>query len=285
MLINASVEEKRALDKALNNALSKTLSFVEKEGFIITRSQKGGTEREPADKLTFATFKHTTNRNLEPQVHVHCFLANAAKGKDGKYRSIVLDTLFENNKFIGQVFRNELALEVKNSGYDIRTTKLSDGSSSFELTKINPKLIEAFSTRRKEIERLCKELGVTTKEGRDAVVINSRKAKRLVKEEDLLNTWKEVQSNILKKVEKEEQLHKVDSQELEQNKSIFSKIIDKLFKAEEIEEKQMSLTTKELAMLCIEDVSYTESVFTQPELISRVLKYSIGNASTTEIQK
>jgi conjugative relaxase-like TrwC/TraI family protein len=110
MMINSSPEQRKEMEAALMTAVSKTLGFIEKEGYVIARKKYNGTEIEKLDKLAFATFMHTTNRNLEPQVHVHCFLANVAICKDGKYRSITNDLLLENSKFFGQVFRNELAL-------------------------------------------------------------------------------------------------------------------------------------------------------------------------------
>ena len=180
------------------NAIQKTLSYIEQSGLVYTRKGKGGVEKEEINKLVFALFPHTTNRRLEPQDHVHCLLANVSKCKDGKYRSIVWDNVLRNNKFIGQIFRNELALEVKEIGYDIRTTILSDGSSAFELKSVSQKLIDAFSTRRKEIVELCKKYGVTTKEGRDKIVINSRGSKKTVSEEVLKSTWKKVVESVEK---------------------------------------------------------------------------------------
>lgn len=204
MLLYADKEERAALEKAMMSAVTKTLSYIEKQGYVITRKAYGVKER--LNKLAFATFSHTTNRNLEPQAHVHCFLANVAKCQDGKFRSITYDKVFENTKLLGQVFRNELALEVKRLGYKIESKILSDGSSSFELANIHPKLIKAFSTRRQEIVELCKLYGITTKEGRDRIVITSRKAKKSVHLEDLLNTWKTVESNVMKEIEKSGEL-------------------------------------------------------------------------------
>ena len=96
------------------------------------------------------------------------------------------------------MFRNELALEVKKLGYEIRTTQLSDWSSSFELKQISQNLIDAFSTRRKEIEALFKLYDVKTKEGRDRIVINSREAKKTVSETVLKEAWAKVVEFTLK---------------------------------------------------------------------------------------
>jgi conjugative relaxase-like TrwC/TraI family protein len=169
MLVFANSEKKQNMEKALMNATSRTLNYIEKKGYAVARKGQAGKDKEEINKLSFASFYHTTNRNLEPQAHVHCFLANAAKCSDDKYRSLEFKQILNNNKFLGQVFRNELALETKKLGIDISTKFLSDGSSSFELAHIDQKLIDGFSTRRAEIEALCKLYGVITKEGRDKI--------------------------------------------------------------------------------------------------------------------
>ncbi len=152
-------KDKALLEEARNSALYKVLDYLENSGLVYTRKGKDGLINESVHRLTYALFAHTTNRKLEPQDHVHCLLANMAKCSDGKYRTIVWDDVLQNNKFLGQIFRNELAIEVQKLGYQIRTTVLSDGSSSFELKDIPQSLIDAFSTRRKELVELFKKYG------------------------------------------------------------------------------------------------------------------------------
>jgi conjugative relaxase-like TrwC/TraI family protein len=258
MLVNAYSKQKVKLENAMQNAVESTLSYIEKSGYIFARKGAGGKEQEPLKALTFATFMHTTNRNLEPQVHVHSFLANAAKCSDGKYRNVNIDNLLAHGKYFGQIFRSELAMEVKKLGIEIRPTILSDGSSSFELSKINPMLIDAFLTRRKEIVELCKELGITTKEGRDKVVINSRKAKKLVKQEDLKLAWNAIAKNI-------QPHHEINEKA-------------------QVEQKYEEITAKDLVKLCIDDISYNKTVFSSEELIQKTLKYAIGRFSIDDIK-
>ena len=197
MLVNATKQEKKKLENARLKALKQTLSFIEKEGYVFARKGAQGIEKERVHNLTFALFRHSTNRNNEPHDHVHCLLANMAKCSDGKYRSIRWDNVFENNKKIGQYFRNFLALEVQKLGYDIKPINLGHkNGSSFELAKVGQELIDSFSTRRKEIEELYAKYNVTTSKGKDRVVINSRKAKQNLEEDSLKNAWKELSERI-----------------------------------------------------------------------------------------
>ena len=284
MLLNSSPAERNEMEQALMSAVTKTLDYIEKQGYVFTRKGQGGREIEKLDKLTFATFMHTTNRNLEPQAHVHCFLANVANCKDGKYRSIDNDHLLENNKLFGQIFRNELALEVKKLGHEISPTILSDGSSGFELSKIDPKSIQAFSTRRKEIVELCKQFGVTTKEGRDKIVINSRKAKKLVTQDQLIKAWSEVDNKVRREIEAE-QKNSIIMQDKLVKTNLFENIkiqFESLF-YKNSNNREEPLTTKDLANLAVEDVSYNKTTFTGEELLKKSLKYGIGSFSVADV--
>jgi conjugative relaxase-like TrwC/TraI family protein len=304
MLLYSSPEQRTEMEHALRTAVSKTLQYIESQGYIFTRKGNGGYEKEKLEKLTFATFLHATNRNLEPQAHIHCFLANAAKCKDGKFRSITIDNLLENNKLFGQAFRNELALETKKLGHEITTTILSDGSSSFEIANIDPKLIEAFSTRRKEIVELCKLYGVTTKEGRDKIVINSRKAKKLVAKEELTKIWRTLENKVKIEIEHEQNAKELGSKnkttQAPQTSSSISpfssaislfqdvkKRVSDFFKnqnKDSVNENE-ALTAESITKLAVEDVSYNKAVFTKEELLKKTLKYAIGATSVFEINQ
>lgn len=263
MLIYADNDKKQAMEVALKNAVNNTLKYIEENNYVVARKGHNGIIKEPINKLVFANFMHTTNRNVEPQAHIHCLLANTAKCDDGKFRSISFDEVIKNNKFFGQVFRNELAIETKKLGYDIIPTTLSDGSSSFELSNINPKLIEAFSTRRKEIEELCKLYNVTTKGGRDKIVINSRKSKSINFQEDITKAWHELEQKVSQEIEKVE----IPSDKTALNYSF------------------NSLNLADLVRLCIEDVTQHKSVFTKEDLSKKVLKLSMGNHTVREIDQ
>jgi conjugative relaxase-like TrwC/TraI family protein len=300
MLVYSKPEDKQAMETALMKSVTNTLKYIEEKGYVVARKGHNGVDKEPINKLAFATFMHTTNRNLEPQAHVHCFLANAAKCQDNKFRSISFDKILQNNKFFGQVFRNELAIETKKLGYEITPIILSDGSSSFELSKIDNKLIQGFSSRRKEIEELCKLYNVTTKLGRDSIVINSRKAKRLSHQGELSNVWSTLEQKIQQEIAQEEitkdHLNKAN-EEATQTKALtpFTKaynfIVDK-FSSSTFKEKDKpridqaptsSLTLTDLAHLCIEDITHHNSVFSNEELAKKTLKFAIGNYTIREI--
>lgn len=282
-------QEKQKLDNARMKALTTTLSYIENSGIIYTRKGRGGKITEPINKLTYALFVHTTNRKLEPQDHVHCLLANATKCVDGKFRTIVWDDLLRHNKFIGQIFRNELALEVKKLGYEIRTTQLSDGSSSFELKHISQNLIDAFSTRRKEIEVLFKLYDVKTKEGRDRIVINSREAKKAVPEKELKETWAKVADLVLNSKEKDNTKSlEITMKDIKQSAlEITRTLLDQTIYKHQIDliKAPTKLSASDVITMAVKDITYNKSVFSKEELFKAALKHSIGEFGIRDIKK
>ena len=277
MLVLSTKEERQAMEAALTKAVNTTLKYIEEKAYAVARKGAGGHIKEKIHKLTFATFLHTTNRNLEPQAHVHCFLANSAKCEDGKFRSLAFENILKNNKFLGQVFRNELALETKKIGYDITPTVLSDGSSAFELSKIDNKLIQAFSTRRQEIEELCKLYGVKTKEGRDNIVINSRKSKRLASQEELKNAWSSLEQKVNQEI--------ADHQTPVPSSSLFKQAWEFLTNKLSYKPKAAELNLRDLATLCVEDVTHRQSVVALEDLLKATLKFSIGKYGVREVEQ
>ena len=110
--------------------------------------------RAGGQKIVAATFRHDTSRNLDPQLHTHAVLANMVKGADGKWRSMANEGLYERQKLIGMLYRNELAAGLTRLGYDIEKTH-ADGR--FEIGGVSRETVEAFSTRRAEIEAAMAE--------------------------------------------------------------------------------------------------------------------------------
>ena len=317
MHVFADDKEKLLLQEARETALHNVLDYIEQSGVIYTRKGKGGVIIEGIHRLTYALFIHNVSRNLDPQDHIHCLLANMTKCADGKYRSIVWEEMLNNIKFFGQAYRNELALEVKKLGYDIRTRILSDGSSSFELTKISQDLIDAFSTRRKELLKLFKLYGVTSKKGKDNIVINSRGPKKTLPEEELKLIWQSVVNSTANEnmnniepslnssnISNSSILQKTDlgltvegilnalsmalGDFLERN--IFSSKDEEILfgteksDAEKSDAEKIDFSLEAVAKLCLRDITHYQTTFIKKDLYQKILKYTIGKHSIQEIE-
>ena len=142
-----------------DRAVKATLAWVEKNA-VETRMrdpETGRMVRVGDQKTVVATFRHNTSRNLDPQLHTHSVLANMVQGDDGKWRTMANERLYECQKLIGALYRNELAAGLTKLGYNIEKTN-ADGR--FELAGVSREAIRAFSTRRAEIEAAMAERGL-----------------------------------------------------------------------------------------------------------------------------
>ena len=144
---------------AHDRAVGKTLAWIERNA-IETRMQdkaSGAMVRAGDQKMVAATFRHDTSRNLDPQLHTHAVIANMVQGEDAKWRTMVGDGLFAGKMAIGAIYRAELAEGLRELGYGIEKTH-ADGR--FEIAGVSRDVIEAFSTRRAEIEAAMEERGL-----------------------------------------------------------------------------------------------------------------------------
>ncbi|MDE0474371.1 MAG: conjugative relaxase, partial [Gammaproteobacteria bacterium] len=145
--------------EAHDKAVMATLGWIEKNA-IETRMRDPATAamvRAGDQKMVAACFRHDTSRNLDPQLHTHAVVANMVQGEDGKWRTMVDDGLFNGKMAIGAIYRAELAQGLKGLGYGIGKTH-ADGR--FEIEGVSREVIDAFSTRRAEIEAAMTERGM-----------------------------------------------------------------------------------------------------------------------------
>jgi conjugative relaxase-like TrwC/TraI family protein len=178
----------KKLIEAHNIAVKATLDEIEKS-YIKTRIKKLGiTNAIATNNLIAATFEHHTSRNLDPQLHTHCIIANATMDDNNKWKSVFFDDIYNNKKLIGAIYRSELAYQLKQLGYEI-IAKRND--AVFELKNVNPELIEIFSTRSKEIKQKAGE-NASQKQLEQATLITRSKKQ---KSENLKAIWQEKLDN------------------------------------------------------------------------------------------
>ena len=73
------------------------LKIFEEENYIQTRLQKDNNRQAvTTGNMAAALFQHDTSRELDPQLHTHSFLLNFTQRKDGKFRALHNEKLFEN---------------------------------------------------------------------------------------------------------------------------------------------------------------------------------------------
>ncbi len=173
-------------------AVARTLAWFEKN-VAETRMKDpdtGRMVRTGGQKTVIATFRHDTSRNLDPALHTHAVIANMVKGGDGKWRSMANERLYESKMLLGALYRSELAAGLARIGYGIEKTH-ADGR--FEIAGVSREVVEAFSTRRQEIEAAVAERGggdtADNQRLAQRAALMTRAAKRDVDRDELRESW------------------------------------------------------------------------------------------------
>jgi len=121
--IMAEVAGDRRLIAAHGHAVRTAMAHVEAH-MAATRVRGGGAiVREATGNLIIASFQHGTSRAQDPQLHTHNVIMNATQGEDGSWRSLEPRAIYQLQKQIGAIYRQELALQVRELGYDIEVGK------------------------------------------------------------------------------------------------------------------------------------------------------------------
>ena len=190
--IAALVGGDRRIVEAHDRAVAATLAWVEKNA-AETRMKDPDTNRMARvgnQKIVAATFRHDTSRNLDPQLHTHSVIANMVRGEDGKWRSMANEGLYAQQKLIGMLYRNELAAGLGRLGYGIEKTH-ADGR--FEIAGVPREAIEAFSSRRAEIEAAMEARGLGAPAGNPRIAeraaLMTRAKKRDIDRGELRGVW------------------------------------------------------------------------------------------------
>ena len=93
--------------RAHDEAVRATLDWIDRD-LLQTRGWDPATKRRPrvkADGMVVAGFRHLTSRDLDPQLHTHCVLANMTRTPDGAWKSVEPTLLKRNEKLIGAHYR------------------------------------------------------------------------------------------------------------------------------------------------------------------------------------
>ena len=192
--IMAEVAGDRRLITAHGAAVKAALAHVESH-MAATRIRDGGAvNRAATGNLVIASFQHGTSRAQDPQLHTHNVILNATKGEDGTWRSLEPRAIYQLQKQIGAIYRQELALKVRELGYEIEVGK----GSMFEIKGVSPEVMAAFSTRSAEIEAALGERGTSrdkaTAVEKQVAALDTRQAKVAADPAALVADWRDTAS-------------------------------------------------------------------------------------------
>ncbi len=164
-----NADERRVIEAAFDAGTDAAVAYLEDHALAVRR----GLGAVKADGVWAASYRHVTNRNLEPQLHDHVVIANIASA-DGRTQTIDSRLLHHHAKtagyVAGAVTRRQLT-ETLGVGWQRVERGLAD------IEGVSRQMIDAFSTRRAEISRLVDELGVETAAARNVAALATRAPK------------------------------------------------------------------------------------------------------------
>ena len=143
---------------AHDRAVTRALDWFERNAAETRMKDQasGRMVRAGGQKAVIATFRHETSRNLDPALHTHSVVANMQLGAEGKWRTMANERLYASKMLLGALYRSELAGDLMRLGYRVEKTH-ADGR--FEIGGVSRETIEAFSSRRAEIEAAMESRG------------------------------------------------------------------------------------------------------------------------------
>lgn len=238
----ADKETRLALERCQERAVKEAITYLESHASV-TRTGKGGVNREKLD-LIFASFRHTTSRNLDPQLHEHVLLLNTGIRENGKGGAVDARGIFTHLHTLGVIYRNTLRLELEREINVTTLDKKLKKESSFEIVGVPKELSYEQSSRSNEIVIASREkeraLGrsLSARELNN-VVLETRRVKEIVSREELFSNWeKKAKAHGFdwKKVIRETPIREVSKEERERyTRSVSSSLSYK----EKIAEKQI----------------------------------------------
>jgi len=169
-----------AHDKAVREALA------EAENHAATRVRmNGANEDRTTANWIVAVYRHDTSRELDPQLHTHAVVANLTyDGVEGRWKALQASGLYERRAYLTEVYRNALAHDVRNLGYEIAPRRDSRGRDrGFEIRGVSEELLETYSQRSAQRDTAIDEF--TNKNGRKptdnevAVLVRESRADKL----------------------------------------------------------------------------------------------------------
>ena len=155
------------------------------------RSQSDGVTRaEDGCGLCIATFFHAVSRALDPGIHGHNVVLNSVRGRDGTHRAIEATALFRQAAVASHLVTAELRCQYAER-FGVGFAPRSDGVT-IEIDGITVEQINAFSTRRAEIENVLKELKrLGLPANATVATLSTRPAKSNADPDRLLSEWSE----------------------------------------------------------------------------------------------
>lgn len=151
-------------------------ALQELEAYARHQTGRGLNKRHVASGgIAAAVFRHGESRALDPHLHSHAFIFNVTASEAGRLMALESSAIFENTRYLTEVYRNTLAREVQQLGYVIERR-----DHGFELAGVSSDLLERFSKRAQQRDAAIKlreaELGRELSRDEIALLVRENRA-------------------------------------------------------------------------------------------------------------
>ena len=188
--VMALVAGDKRLIAAHGMAVRTALAHVEHHMAATRIRTDGIVSRKTTGKLVIASFRHITSRAQDPQLHTHNVILNMTKGADGVWRSLEPRALYQLQKQVGAIYRQELAVQARELGYEIVPGK----ESRFEIAGVPETASAALSIRTAQLDARLEERGTSRAKASAAekqiAALDTREAKVTIDHAKLVSDWR-----------------------------------------------------------------------------------------------
>ncbi|SFP02430.1 MobF family relaxase [Hydrogenimonas thermophila] len=261
----------KAIREAHEKAVTKVLQKIE-DNYAQTRlTEDGITRRVDTNNLVIAKFTHEVARpvsdgnsvTVDPSLHTHAVVMNMTQTENGEWRAIESKAIFQNYIKLGMNYRTELAANLKELGFDIRIIDAKKGF--FELKNVDDKVIDEFSKRSEQLDKLTNELkeqypNKSENEIKQMATWKSREWKGEIDRKAVLEDNKSRLESI--GYSKEDILQRNEPKELTDEEK------------ETLKQQQKGIANKAITN-AIEAVSSQDSVFTSEDILEKAGKFAL----------
>lgn len=174
-------------------------AMAEVEAMMQTQANRNGRKfYDTTGNLIYAGFTHHTSRPVndpengnryvpDPHLHEHAYVPNCTWVEEKKrFQAIEIGPLWTLSPFFESVYHSVLSKSLADAGYSIRRTP-----DRWELKGISREIIERFSNRTLEIEKVAREKGITDARSKSQLGARTRASKTKSTDQDRLQElWK-----------------------------------------------------------------------------------------------
>lgn len=124
--------------------------LTELERYAASRVRQGSANADrPTGNLVLAVYHHDTSRELDPQLHTHAVAGNLTfDGEENRWKALQASGIYQRRAYLSEVYRNALARQVRDLGYEIEDRHKSNGQDDgFEIRGVSQELIAQYSQR------------------------------------------------------------------------------------------------------------------------------------------